>query len=127
MATQKDLTEQQKVFLDALMGEAAGNVRAAMDVAGYSRNTKTIDTVRRLKDEILETTQTYLASNGPRAALAMTGVLEDPTALGNRDRINASREILDRVGVIKTEKVAVQAESGGLFILPAKKKQEEDD
>ena len=127
MATQKDLTEQQKVFLDALMGEAAGNVRAAMDVAGYSRNTKTIDIVRRLKDEILETTQPYLASNGPRAALAMTGVLEDPTALGNRDRINASREILDRVGVIKTEKVAVQAESGGLFILPAKKKQEEDD
>ena len=127
MATQKDLTEQQKVFLDALMGEAAGNVRAAMDVAGYSRNTKTIDIVRRLKDEILETTQTYLASNVPRAALAMTGVLEDPTALGNRDRISASREILDRVGVIKTEKVAVQAESGGLFILPAKKKQEEDD
>jgi len=123
----KDLTDQQKVFLDALMGEAAGNVRAAMDAAGYSRNTKTIDIVRRLKDEILETTQTYLASNGPRAALAMTGVLEDPTALGNRDRINASREILDRVGVIKTEKIAVQAESGGLFILPAKKKQEEDD
>ena len=45
MATQKDLTEQQKIFLDALMGEAAGNVRAAMDVAGYSRNTKTIDIV----------------------------------------------------------------------------------
>ena len=124
---QKDLTDQQKVFLDALMGEAAGNVRAAMDAAGYSRNTKTIDIVRRLKEEILETTQTYLASNGPRAALAMTGVLEDPTALGNRDRINASRAILDRVGVIKTERVAIQSDSGGLFILPAKKKQEEDD
>ena len=127
MTPQKNLTEQQQIFLDALVGEAQGNIRAAMDAAGYSKNTKSIDIVRRLKNEILDVPQTFLASNGPRAALAMTGVLDDPTALGNRDRINAAREVLDRVGIVKTEKVAVQAESGGLFILPPKKPKEEDD
>ena len=127
MTPQKNLTEQQQIFLDALVGEAQGNIRAAMDAAGYSKNTKSIDIVRRLKNEILDVTQTFLASNGPRAALAMTGVLDDPTALGNRDRINAAREVLDRVGSVKTEKVAVRAEAGGGIILPPKKPKEEDD
>ena len=56
----------------------------------------------------------------------MVGVVSDPTALGNRDRLAASREILDRVGVIKTEKVQVEA-SGGVMILPPKKSEDDTD
>jgi hypothetical protein len=62
-----------------------------------------------------------LAANGPLAAVAMTGVITDPTALGNRDRLSAAREILDRTGIVKTERVSVQTDSGGLFIMPPKK------
>ena len=40
--------------------------------------------------------------------------------LGIRDRLGAAKELLDRVGLIKTEKVQVEA-SGGVMILPPKK------
>ena len=37
----KTLTPKQEDFLEALLGEAHGNIRAAMDMAGYSKSTKT--------------------------------------------------------------------------------------
>ena len=36
----KTLTHKQEDFLEALLGEARGNIRAAMDIAGYVRQTK---------------------------------------------------------------------------------------
>jgi hypothetical protein len=56
------------------------------------------------------------------AAMAMTGVLTDPTALGNRDRISAAREILDRTGIVKTERITVQAEPTSMIMFPPKAK-----
>ena len=35
--TEKKYTEKQAAFLEALMGEARGNIRKAMDLAGYSK------------------------------------------------------------------------------------------
>jgi hypothetical protein len=63
------------------------------------------------------------------AAMAMTGVLTDPTALGNRDRISAAREILDRTGIVKTERISVQAEPQSMIMFPpkAEPKYEEDE
>ena len=43
--TTKELTEKQAAFLEALLGEARGNIRAAMDIAGYSKMTKTSEVV----------------------------------------------------------------------------------
>lgn len=117
----KELSDRQQKFLDALFEEANGNFRVAMDVAGYSKTTKPMSVVSFLREEVIERTQTYLAANGPLAAVAMTGVIFDPTALGNRDKLSAAREILDRTGIVKTERVAVQTDAGGLFILPPKK------
>ena len=117
----KELSDRQQKFLDALFEEANGSFRVAMDVAGYSKTTKPMSVVSFLREEVIERTQTYLAANGPLAAVAMTGVIVDPTALGNRDKLSAAREILDRTGIVKTERVAVQTDSGGLFILPPKK------
>ena len=48
----KTLTPKQEDFLEALLGEARGNIRAAMDMAGYSKSTKTTDVVGPLKEEI---------------------------------------------------------------------------
>ena len=59
--------------------------------------------------------------NAPKAVLSMVGVIDDPTALGNRERLAASQQILDRVGLSKVEKLNVTSEKPmGLFILPAK-------
>tara|TARA_R110000824_G_scaffold124267_1_gene282563 strand:+ start:283 stop:675 length:393 start_codon:yes stop_codon:yes gene_type:complete len=121
MVEKRELSDKQQKFLDALFEEANGNFRAAMNVAGYSKGTKPMLVVSSLREEIIELTQTYLAANGPLAAVAMTGVITDPTALGNRDRLSAAREILDRTGIVKTERVSVQTDSGGLFIMPPKK------
>ena len=79
-----------------------------------------------MKEEILEATQMYMARNAPKAALAMTGALYDPTELGIRDKMAAAKELLDRTGLIKTEKVQVEA-SGGVMLMPPKATVEEDD
>lgn len=116
----KQYTEKQQAFLDALMGEARGNIRKAMDLAGYSKGTKTSEVTRPLKEEIIEQASMMLAMNAPKAAYGLLGVLDDPTALGARNAINAAREVLDRTGLVKREKVEVTNNGGGMFILPPK-------
>ncbi len=115
----RQLTERQQTFLDVLFEEAGGDIRSAMRLAGYAQGTKTSEITASLKEEILERTQAFLARNAPRAAMAMVGVVDEPTALGNRDRLAAANQILDRTGLVKTEKVAVEA-SGGIILLPPK-------
>ena len=45
----KKLTSKQAAFLEALLGEARDNILAAMDMAGYSKSTKTSEVVGPLK------------------------------------------------------------------------------
>jgi hypothetical protein len=40
-APEKEITDKQSAFLEAQLDEARGNIRAAMDITGYSKNTKT--------------------------------------------------------------------------------------
>ena len=68
----------------------------------------------------------YMAQNAPKAAMAMTGALYDPTELGIRDKMSAAKELLDRVGLVKTEKMQVEA-SGGVMLMPPKAPVEEED
>tara|TARA_S200000501_G_scaffold372935_1_gene419030 strand:+ start:2668 stop:3081 length:414 start_codon:yes stop_codon:yes gene_type:complete len=114
------LTEKQKVFLDALVGEAQGNHRKAMEIAGYSPNTSVQDVVKNMKDEIIERASMVLAMNAPAAAFGMVGVLNDPTTMGARNAIQAAKEIMDRTGLIKKDVVELKTEEGGLFVLPPK-------
>lgn len=121
MDTQKkEYTEKQQAFLDALLGEARGNIRKAMDLAGYSKGTKPHEVTAPLKEAIIEQAAMMLAMNAPKAAHGLINVLDDPTALGARNAINAAREVLDRTGLVKKEKVEVTNNGGGMFILPPK-------
>ena len=115
----KQLTEKQQRFLDVLFEEAGGNVVTAKKLAGYSESSSTSDITKGLKDEILEATQLYLARNAPQAAVAIASSLSDPTQLGIRDKLSAAKELLDRTGLIKTEKVQVET-SGGVVLMPPK-------
>ena len=45
-----------------------------------------------------------------------------PTQLGIKEKMMAAGQILDRAGVVKTERVNVES-SGGLFILPPKQQE----
>ena len=113
-------TDKQEAFLEALMSEARGNIRLAMDIAGYAKTTKVAEVVGPLKDEIIERASTMLALNAPKAAFGIVDVLDDPSALGARNAIQAAREVLDRSGLVKKEQVEVTTNSGGMFILPPK-------
>ena len=87
------LTPKQEGFLGALLGEARGNIRAVMDLAGYPRTTKTAEVVGPLKEEITERARIMLAMNAPKAAFGIVDVLNDPTAMGARNAISAAREV----------------------------------
>lgn len=122
----RELTGKQKAFLQVLFDEAGGNMVTAKKMAGYSESSSTAEIVKGLKEEILEATRMYMAQNAPKAAMAMTGALYDPTELGIRDKMSAAKELLDRVGLVKTEKMQVEA-SGGVMLMPPKAPVEEDD
>ena len=71
----KILTEKQELFLEFLCGEAKGNIRSAMNLAGYSENTKVSEVVSSLKDEIVDRSSLLLAMNAPKATFSMIDIL----------------------------------------------------
>lgn len=118
---EKELTLKQELFLEALCGDAKGDIRAAMTMAGYSPTTKLYEVVGPLKDLIIERTSLMLAMNAPKASHGIVGVLDKPSTPGARNVIQAAREVLDRSGLVKKEQVEVTAPAGGMFVLPPKK------
>ena len=101
----RELTEQQQKFLAVLFDEAGCDVLTAKKLAGYSDTTSTTQAVNSLKEEIIDATQLFMSRNAPKAAMAMVGALYDPTELGIRDKMQAAKELLDRTGLVKTEKM----------------------
>jgi len=122
----RELTERQQKFLAVLFDEAGGDVVAAKKLAGYSDKSNTSEVVKSMKDEIMEATQLYMSRNAPKAAMAMVGGLYDPTELGIRDKMTAAKELLDRTGLVKTEKMQVEV-TGGVVLMPPKQVEQEDD
>ena len=119
------LTEKQKKLLEVLFDGAGGDIVTAKKLAGYSDATSSTEVINSLKEEILDATSTYMARNAPKAAMAMVGALYDPTELGIRDKMSAAKELLDRTGLVKTEKMQVEAK-GGVMLMPPKQTEEND-
>ena len=125
--TTEELTLKQAAFLEALLSEARVNIRAAMDIAGYSKMTKTSDVLSSNKEEITDLAGLMLAMNAPKAAFGIVEVLEDLSPMGARNAILVARKVLDRTGLVKKEQVEVTGTNGGIFILPPKKAANEND
>jgi len=122
MQTQKrNLTDSQEKFLDALFGEAKGNPKKAGELAGYSDHSYP-KVVRSLKSEIVSRAEGYLATHSAKAATKMVDMLEeDGTTPHASIRLEAAKQILDRIGIAKKEKIDINMKAiHGLFILPAK-------
>jgi hypothetical protein len=119
------LTEKQQKLLAVLFDEAGGDLVTAKKLAGYSDATTTTEIVSSLKEEIIDATHMYMARNAPKAAMSMVGALYDPTELGIRDKMQAAKELLDRTGLVKTEKMQVEAK-GGVMLMPPKQVEEDD-
>ena len=123
---EKSLTDTQEKFLNALFGEAQGNPRRAGELAGYSEHSYP-KVLRNLKDEIVKRAENYLAIHSAKAATKMVNMLEeDGTTPHASIRMEAAKQILDRIGVVKKDQLDVNMNlKHGMFILPAKDEVEE--
>ena len=115
----KELTESQHTFFDKV-GDTGGDLKLAAELAGYKGNHYQV--INSLKDELVDLAQNLLAHHAPKAALKMVEVMDSDRPVPQANvRLQAAQQILDRVGVSKTEKMSVDHNvSGGLFILPTK-------
>jgi hypothetical protein len=122
----KNLTDTQEKFLDALFGEAQGNPRRAGELAGYSEHSYP-KVLRNLKDEIVKRAENYLAIHSAKAATKMVNMLdEDGTTPHASIRMEAAKQILDRIGIVKKDQLDVNMNlKHGMFILPAKEEPQE--
>ena len=117
----KELSTQQKTFIDFLFGEAEGNPKKAGELAGYAP-TSYPKVIKSLKDEILERAEYSLALNSAKAVKGLVDALdEDGKTPGVNIRMEAAKQILDRVGLVKKDKIDITGQvAHGIFILPAK-------
>jgi len=122
MPTQKrSLTDIQEKFLDVLFGEAKGDPRKAGELAGYSGHSYP-KVLRNLKSEIITRAENYLATHSAKAATKMVDMLdEDGTTPHANIRMEAAKQILDRIGIVRKDQIDINMKSlHGIFILPAK-------
>ena len=120
----RNLTEKQQKFLDVLFEEAGGNLSTARKLAGYADGVSSKAIAESLSEEIAELTKRFISSSAVKAAYSMFEVMNNPTDLGNKEKMTAAKDVLDRSGFIKTEKVEVSA-ANPLFILPQKADEDE--
>jgi hypothetical protein len=116
----RQLTEKQQMFLEVLFEQAHGDFVLAKKLAGYSDNYSTREIVEGVEEEVAELTKKFIARIGVKAAYSMYEVLSDPTALGNKEKMMAAKDLLDRGGFKAKDEVKVETNIP-LFILPAKK------
>ena len=118
--------EKQERFLEFLFtpveeGGAGGNPQEAKVMAGYhpTYSIRALLSTKEIREGIEKATKEFFTQTAPESALTMLDVLRNPATPGAKQKMEAAKELLDRGGFSKTEKVEVNT-SGGLFILPPK-------
>ena len=115
----RNLTEKQEAFLNHLV-DTGGDFKKSAELAGYSGNHYQI--LKTLKNEVVDLASDVLAREAPTAAFKLIEVMKSdkPVPQAN-NKLQAAQTILDRAGVVKTDKLDVNHNvSGGIFILPEK-------
>jgi len=115
----RKLTEKQQSFLNNII-ETKGNLKLSAELAGYSGNHYQI--LKSLKSEVVDIASDVLAREAPTAAFKLIEIMNSnkPVPQAN-NKLAAAQTILDRAGVVKTDKLDVNHNvSGGIFILPEK-------
>jgi len=118
----RNYTEKQQAFLDAMYDSKTGDVRQAMVEAGYDMKAPSTFLLRSLSNELIEIAQHTLAKNAPRAANKIVDIMVSDAPIPQvNQKLQAAQTLLDRVGVVKEQKMNVEHNvSGGIFIIPAK-------
>lgn len=125
----RQYTERQLNFMEALRDPSnKGNLRECMKIAGYATTAPTSEIIKALKKEILEIAEELLALSAPAAALKLGSTMsEEALEPGIKEKLSAANSILDRVGIVKTERIQVDNVPSRIMLLPARKKSDADE
>ena len=125
--------EKQDRFIEFLFmseeeGGANGDPQSAKKLAGYhpDYSIRRLMSSKAIQTKIEKAMKDFFIQTAPESAMAMLSIVRNPGQMGGKDRLAAAKELLDRGGFVKTEKLEVSG-GGGLFILPAKEASEVDD
>ena len=115
----RKLTEKQQSFLDNLV-TTQGDFKKAAELAGYSGNHYQV--LKSLREEVVDLASDVLARSAPQAAFKLIEIMSSERPVPQAtNKLSAAQTILDRVGVVKTDRVQVDHNvKGGIFILPEK-------
>ena len=121
----KELTKKQEKFLDCLI-VTNGDLKQAAELAGYS-NGSHYQVVKALKNEIIDFATDVLANSAPEAAFKLVEIMNTNRPMPQiANKLQAAQAILDRVGVVKKERLDItHSAGGGVYILPAKNTEKE--
>lgn len=120
-------TEKQTAFLDALFGEAKGDAKKAIEIAGYAEGTAISAVIgsEKIQEEIAKRTREHINLSVAKAFFKMENLLDAPATLGAKEIIVAAKDLMDRGGLGKTEKLEVK-NANPIFIVPAKEESRDD-
>lgn len=112
---------KQIEFFDNLI-ENGGNVPQAAESVGYTKP-YAYQLAKKYKDYLLDRVQGSIYLHSVRAAKVLVDSMTDDGSIPNSKlRMEAARDVLDRSGVVKTEKSEMKIDTpNGIFVLPAKK------
>ena len=118
----RNYTPKQQAFLNALYINSDGDINQAMVTAGYKEGAGSTALVKSLKTEILEIANLILTRNAPRAANKLVNIMNSDAPIPQANqKLNAAQSLLDRVGIVKENKLQVDHNvTGGIFVMPAK-------
>jgi phage terminase small subunit len=112
----REVTEQQKLFVDEYLRLRKKNATQAAINAGYSlksassqasqllKNPKVIKYLKAREKAIIQELQEEFIFDALEARKVMYSIMKDPTA-ENRDKINVAKDFLDRAGFKPIDKV----------------------
>lgn len=115
----KEISVEHQAFVDALF-ELKGNVAAAAVKAGYA-DTYGYALVKLLREHIIEAAENTMALHAPKAVFTLVDGMSGELAIGANNQIESAKQILDRVGLVKKEKVELSGNVGGVFLFPEKR------
>lgn len=118
---EREYTPKQKKFLRLYANNNFQDALECAKKAGYS-HTGGYKAIESLKEDIIEIASSLLLGAAPQAAMTVVEALSATGPLGiSREKLQAAKEVLDRVGIVKQEEITHNHQvSGGLFVIPAK-------
>ncbi len=125
----KKPTDKQMAFIQALFDtkkNPTGDPMVAKKLAGYDKKAPVKSILDAVQPYLIEYAGAEMAALMAKSVKSISDTLDKPNRLGAANALSAAREVFDRVGLTKKEKLNIEVEAPNFLIeLPAKKNEGE--